>query len=319
MKLIGFTEEAIKGQGEDSGLSLMNGNAAAIAVFDGCGGSGSRTYPEFNNESGAKISSFTCSCALQDWFEHPDNGIREFGFQGVPHARIAQSLKQALDEFLRARGEKVVSSSGLKGKLYIDFPTTMATALLEKGASSTRCILIWAGDSRIYYFSNKGLRLLTSDDTEGGMDETTMNPDGTMSQVIALDSRYTLHSAEFILREPCIIFSATDGVFSYYPSPMDFETMLLETLFASSSADEWISLLSSSIGKVASDDYSLQMACVGYSSFGSLVKSFSDYRRLFKSKVALPLSRCREADDREGIISIWNRYRSRYFELLRRV
>ena len=53
---------------------VMRGNCAVAAVFDGCGGIGSRKYPRFMDHTGAYMASRAASGALHDWFHETDGG-----------------------------------------------------------------------------------------------------------------------------------------------------------------------------------------------------------------------------------------------------
>ena len=59
-------KEMIEGKGEDSFCSSCNDSSAFIAVFDGCGGSGGRTYPQMANHTGAYLASRLMSGSLYE-------------------------------------------------------------------------------------------------------------------------------------------------------------------------------------------------------------------------------------------------------------
>jgi hypothetical protein len=89
-------------------------------------------------------------------------------------------------------------------------------------------------------------------------------------------------SAPFYIEEktyegpfPVIVLAATDCCFEYLGSPTMFEKMLLDTLAASNTADEWGQAIAKILAKVSSDDCTMALAAVGWASFGMLQASFT--------------------------------------------
>ena len=61
--------EMIKDNGEDSYAFFVNDKYGMIAVFDGCGGIGSRRYALYDDKTGAYIASHTVAQVAKKWFE----------------------------------------------------------------------------------------------------------------------------------------------------------------------------------------------------------------------------------------------------------
>ena len=65
--VIELSKEAAKGKGEDACGSYLHEDGCSMAVFDGCGGSGARTYSRFHGNTGAYIAARKCRDAYFRW------------------------------------------------------------------------------------------------------------------------------------------------------------------------------------------------------------------------------------------------------------
>ena len=61
--------EKIEGKGEDSGYESYTSQTGIIAVFDGCGGLGSKTCSSFSDKTEAYLASRSICNAVRVWFE----------------------------------------------------------------------------------------------------------------------------------------------------------------------------------------------------------------------------------------------------------
>jgi serine/threonine protein phosphatase PrpC len=230
--LTGFSQECRTGQGEDNTKTGAASRVTVLACLDGCGGSGARRYPEMGNETGARLAARTVRIAIANWFAAPQNGIDTYGLQNASAERIAQSLKQAIDAHLGEVNTRFTGmESGIKSRLSQTLPTTLSLALLEQTDAATRCIFIWAGDSRGYLLTEEGLRQMTEDDVVGGVDPDDLTCDGIMSQVVSASSSYVLHTREVRLDRPAIVLTATDGCFAYFRRPWSLKARFLRPLW----------------------------------------------------------------------------------------
>ena len=146
----------------------------------------------------------------------------------------------------------------------------------------------------------------------GGFDPEDFSNDGVMSQAITAVAPYELHAKERILTEPAIILTATDGCFGYYRTPMEFEGVLLETLLLAESLQDWQERLIEQIGLVAADDYSMMIGGAGFESFEEMQRAMQSRKKYFDEQYAAPLRCLRAADDQEGILTLWKKYRAGY-------
>jgi hypothetical protein len=102
-----------------------------------------------------------------------------------------------------------------------------------------------------------------------------LHEDAPMSNCIQADASFTIHHKsikDFSVDSKFIAFSATDGCFGYYPSPMDFERIFYRTLKESKDMNDWKSKLSKSFTSVTGDDFSFSLAAFGYKQFSDIQK-----------------------------------------------
>lgn len=313
--VIAINQEQRVNRGEDTSLCLSDQDSKAflIACFDGCGGSGAKRYPIAEDWTGARIASHTCAEVAYEWYNN--NQIARLGTQGAPVEQIATSLKGAFTDRLKWANEALSATESLiKGKLSKTLPTTMVAALAEPISEQTaRCIFLWAGDSRGFLLSVQGLQQITTDDVQGNLDalENIQN-DGVLTNLITANNEFTIRTKDLRLQEPCLIITATDGCFAYFISPIEFEEALLETLIASSSLEDWEKRLSLRIGEVASDDYTMQAAILGFHSFKELKSAFLPRLTDFRIRFSEPLRELKSTNDQNGMLKLWQEYKRFY-------
>ena len=98
----------------------------------------------------------------------------------------------------------------------------------------------WAGNSRNFVLLPQGLRQLSRDDLVGGYDPwEDLSRDGVLSNSVNASVPFVIHAAETAVTLPCLILAATDGVFSYFDSPIRLEWLLLSTLREAESPLAW--------------------------------------------------------------------------------
>lgn len=318
MSLVTFTlniqEEQRRELGEDAALRLTAGDCAAlIACMDGCGGSGGRRYPQFGGWSGAKISACLLGNTLAAWFWSGDIGAHGTG--RTSPEKLAERLRELLDQRLKEISAAAVQQESMVvSRLSRTMPSTLAAILVE-AEEKNRCRIcsFWAGDSRTYFFPVSGLRQTSRDDIRGRADpfDSLIN-DGILSNVVSADRAFQIHAACTCTEEPCMVLTATDGCFSYFPSPLSLEQALLETLMASSSPLEWETALRRELGAAAGDDYTLQLAVIGFSNYAALQTAYAPRWEIFQRDYAEPLRRILETGDTQGHRALWRSYQTTY-------
>lgn len=318
MSLVTFTlnifEEKCFQRGEDAPLRQTHGDRAAmIACMDGCGGSGGRSYPQFGGWSGARIASRLIGNTLADWFQSADIGNR--GASHIPPEELADQLQELLSARLtEVKASIPTQSSVVASRLSKTMPSTLAAVLVEvEQKNYCRICSFWAGDSRTYFFPVSGLRQTSRDDIHSREDpfDSLIN-DGILSNVINADSVFRIQSACTYTEEPCMVLVATDGCFSYFPSPMSLEEVLLRTLMEARCPLDWENALRKEIGAVAGDDYTLQLAVVGFSNFRALQTAYTPRWEYFEHEYAAPMRQALANHDPDQHRALWMAYKTTY-------
>lgn len=276
------TGEMVEGGGEDCFYSAQKEHSAIAAVFDGCGGLGSRIYQNYSRRTGAYMASRAASGALRDWYQEDEKypGAADGDAAGTAK-RISAYLSAALDVVTGRAGE----TSRIFGTMVRDFPTTAAAAYARDTERGTELQYFWAGDSRVYLMNRDGLAQLTKDDVDNKNAMTNLRSDGALTNVVAADQKYVLHTGKtlrFSENEPYMVFAATDGCFGYLPTPMDFEDMILTCLLRAKTPDQFRQKMDTCIGEIAGDDYTLAFMCFGYGDFRTLQDLMRDRKKILQ-------------------------------------
>lgn len=311
------SSEAYKGEGEDSFCCSCSDDSAMIAVFDGCGGLGSRKYDNYGGHTGAYIASRLASGAVYDWFQNRSRTAFTPGVQNtedrwkenysVLKARIAEALSM---------GEMHAGSTlKLRGSMVRDFPTTAAIALAEDDRDKVRLRIMWAGDSRIYFLGSGGLMPLSRDDTDSVDAFEDLRNDPVQTNVLSSDGRFTLHTRTFALTEPVLIIAVTDGYFGYWNTPMDFEYFLLNTLEKSGSLEEWKMRLREEIQDVTGDDAALAAMAFCFGTFERMKACFTDRHQTIEKNYIRPLTDSVPCSE-EKARALWKEYSIGYEKYL---
>lgn len=298
-------QECNPGKGEDAQYYSIRGRNAIASVFDGCGGSGSKVYESIGRKTGAYIASRAMSAATKKWYSS-SNAEKDLH---------VNALKAIYDETLALCKSFDVSTSMLKSKMSLDFPTTASLVLCHPTERNLSADIIWAGDSRCYLLCDKGLMQLTRDDLAGRNHIEDYSADGVMNNVISASLPYVLNSMTLSIDTPCIVFAATDGCFAYYRTPMEFEYMLLDTLQRSNCVAEWEQCILDSLKDVAGDDFTLSGLAYGFNNFNTLKKAFSTRKNDLYSDYILPLKNA----DHEEVARLWRLYRDGYLQHMKGV
>lgn len=255
--------EAVPGSGEDSWCYSYCNEKALIGVFDGSGGSGAQRYQSYGGRTGAYVASRAVSGAVQTWFEaDAKNPIEDV---------IGRAL-QTCEQYSQAE------KSRIRGSLRKNFPTTMAILKITAGNNSVHAECLWAGDSRCYACDADGLHQLSTDDVDNVDAMENLTDDCVLRNVINTSVPYFINTKTVSVKKPCIFLTATDGCFGYLLSPMHFEYLIVDTLCASNSIDEWKKALDQRLSECAGDDYSLCVAGYGYATFKAMKESFYSRR-----------------------------------------
>ena len=232
--------EMVPGKGEDSYYYATVENNSIVAVFDGCGGIGSKRYGNYSEKTGAYVASRAVCGGVKSWFE--ESPRQDEALKGY--------IKRAL-KVCDAYGDK---GGRLMGSLTKSFPTTAAMVCVLDGEATC----YWAGDSRCYLLDEDGLHQLSEDDINGEDALSNIFDDGVLTNVICSSKDFVLHKKTISLSKPGIFLTATDGCFGYLKSPMDFEFLLTRTMLSTKNILDWQTLMHANIREFTGDEYTLQ-------------------------------------------------------------
>lgn len=284
--------------GEDCFCCLKQEHSALVAVFDGCGGLGSRKYPGFRDHTGAWVASRLACGAVHDWYRKHDRDAWQDGEQ------MTGSLNRFLKEGL-SRGPAYGNSQlRIRGSMVRDFPSTLALALARLEEDVRTVHVVWAGDSRVYLLDSQGLAQLTQDDSEVTDAFENLTRDGELTNLLSSDGKYTLHYKCLKLTEPALIFAATDGCFGYIPSPMDFEYTLCRAIADSKTVNILRKTLRERFLETAGDDFALCCMGLNFGSYGA-IREMAKLRMQTLEATCLPRNRSQAQ-------RLWEAYRPGY-------
>ena len=257
-------------KGEDAfAYDFSRPDLHAQAVFDGCGGAGAWRYQEFKQATGAFIASHAVAERFQPWLEEiyikNTNDPEDLAYSF--HLVTEQMMQQL-------KGH--CAPMGVSGSLVKSFPCTATVALIhQEEPYALTLTALNAGDSRVYFLTpNDGLIQVTRDDSRGQPDPLESLRDSVpLSNMLNADKPYHIRSCRLRLPLPCAVLCATDGMFGFLRSPMDFEYLLLDALVHASCIAEFESRLKASITCITGDDSTMIMSFYGWRSFPNISQS----------------------------------------------
>ncbi|MBR2459675.1 MAG: hypothetical protein IKB34_00375 [Clostridia bacterium] len=160
------------------------------------------------------------------------------------------------DEMNRIHNEADLNKDALPTNQHIYLPTTLASALVNEpeGESYTELILFYAGDSRVYCFTEaNGFQQVTADDES---EQTAL----MTNKITISDENFYINCRYVRIPKPCAIFAASDGLFDMMGENIDFEFYMLSILKSASSFEEYGRILSENYFRVARPDDSCSIA-----------------------------------------------------------
>ena len=263
------------GLGEDSDPILLQFDKLTITgVFDGMGGAGGAEC-ESDFGSGytkAYVGSRIVKAALENMIRQNPSFAFHLNFKDILLNTIGERYQEELQKY-------PPKSKGLRSALIKEYPTTLAITCVREEGNKYVIDSFWAGDSRNYIWTPKGLFQISKDDLKGDLDPLqNLRDDAPMSNCVHADGKFFINHKcieGLSTNDKFLIISATDGCFGYYPSPMDFETTLYECVKYSKNMDELKQKLSKAFAYVTADDFSYSIAAFGFGSYKELNKTFS--------------------------------------------
>ena len=294
-------------KGEDAHCYNFRGkDLHAQAVFDGCGGAGAWKYAEFKNATGAFVAAQSAAKAFPDWFKDLNEAVLN------DSDALKASYKKALSGVL-ASLKKSCAPMKVSGSLVKSFPCTASVALMRLKTENTLEIsALNDGDSRVYCLSPaQGLVQLTHDDTDGDPDPMeSLRDSAPMSDMPNADTDFTIKLVRISVPLPCAVMCASDGMFGFLRSPMDYEYTLLNCLALSSSLSDFETRFKDAIVKVTGDDSTCVMSFYGWDSFEKIKLDFAArYRTVTGLKVKLDAAKT-DAEFESVLNEIWPNYKA---------
>lgn len=329
--LIANMQEKKAGRGEDSDPILFSNNDSIfLGVFDGMGGAGGAECVSDYSHGGIHMTkAYVGSRIIKEAIE---TSVRE-----NPGILFDSNLVDILTNIIKDRyaeeKEKYPpkSKGGLRSALIKEYPTTLAITCINRVADSFSIDSFWAGDSRNYIWNQNGLFQISVDDLKGNLDPMqNLHEDAPMSNCIQADGAFKINHKNILVsdKEKFVVISATDGCFGYYPSPMDFEKALIDSLNNASSKEEFEMNLSTAFAFVTADDFSFSLAAIGYKNFHDLksclrpsskhVRKYFKQRQHFEEEVRKAeerIAKLKESTD-SWMTSLWPEYKRNYLKYM---
>lgn len=202
-------------------------NDKFLIVCDGLGGDGSARHIMDSGGQGQKsayLGSRKLSEICVDFFEENYEALLSTDIK-----ECIEKLKLKINEGLTEYLTKYPKTEDSKGGMV--FPTTLASVVYREDNDYVNATVIWAGDSRVFMFTEENsLQQLSKDDVEGEFD-ACFGKDCRMSNCISQDEPFCINYASYKLPKHCVIFACSDGCFDFTKSPMHFEMEILKALF----------------------------------------------------------------------------------------
>lgn len=318
--------EKVEGKGEDAPPTLLFGDdqTGLLAVYDGLGGSGSKTYlVEETGKGGIRKSSATLASSLAK--ETLEKLYEELQFDESFVETLEKELKHSFDTRFFQLDDQ---SSKLKSRLIRNLPTTLAGIFYKKvNKNELRFFVFWAGDSRCYLLNEKGCFQLSQDDLVGNPDAMeNLYLDAPLSNCIQAGNEFTLNCLVFQIKSPSLLIAASDGCFSYLESPVHFEHLLLHTLMNSYyDFDDWKDKLYEALETHTADDLSLSLVSLGYPNLNYLKNQLYKRYLHLQKKYILPVEKLSKSSKnspaesetykKELLYKLWEEYKPGYYSI----
>ena len=313
-KSISINHAVVPEEGEDCFAVQVDAMGGILCVADGCGGSGAGRYHQLENRSQAYWAARLSVDWACDWAAALDGGRLP---QNAAEAKLradefAAFLHRSLSAFHQTYQN--ASESHVCGSMRRTLPTTLCMALIDaRQASCMDCVFFWAGDSRAFLLTPRGLRQCTRDQLCGRADAfENLYRDSPLSNMVNADHPFTLNSYGLRVDKPCVVITATDGAFAYLPTPMEFELLLLSTMQQAHDLESWRARLSRTLAKTASDDSTLVLSCFGFEDFETMRAAFEPRKLALQRDFVTPVRRRRQSV--EYARTLWAQYRREYEE-----
>lgn len=315
MMFFSIWTEKIAEKGEDAPPTLLideENGTGILGVYDGMGGAGAMPYTIGNRTfSGAYLASRLAMQVTEQTFVQYNPDLESFTDKLETYLRTAFALKIAqLDQ----------QRSKIKSKLIKRLPTTLAGVVfrIEVGEQMSENIYhtesFWAGDSRVYVLTQKGLFQLSQDHLTENLDAwQNLQQDAPIANSINADTDFYLHRQKNTFTEPIVLITATDGTFGYLSTPIHFEYYLLATLHHPlvCNTDDWRNILEIALEMNTGDDMSMSLLTLGYAEDLQNLKIATIDRLIHLQKQYVHTLDVASKDEKT---TLWNAYKTQYYQ-----
>lgn len=174
---------------------------------------------------------------------------------------ISAGLANTAQEFHLKKGK-------YSGQLLL--PTTLSAVRYHAHEGGVTAEVVWAGDSRCYALTGDGLKVLTEDDEDASGSITNLFQVG--------EKRTRIHYRKYELPSPCILFTASDGIFDPFEPYGHFgvEATLLNCIQRSNSVKELQKNLKQRYLEIRADDATVAASALGFSEYSECKRFFSE-------------------------------------------
>ncbi len=146
-----------------------------------------------------------------------------------------------------------------------EMPASVVSSVFNTCKDGIDAAFIWAGNSRGYILTDVLMQV-----SEDDIDNTSPSLGARRTNVLSADGDFHLNCEIVTSDLPVVLITASDGCFSCFSTPMEFEYMLLETLARSSSITQWHNNIYGELSRISADDFAMCIAVIGYDSFSEL-------------------------------------------------
>lgn len=302
--------EMVENKGEDSYSEFILDDRGYMGIFDGCGGIGSKRYNSAQGHTGAYLASRLAALLMHRWVKKNINDTAYFMNSGVN-----EDIQKYLQKNFSAFKAKLEVGEGvrLKGGLSKSLPTTASCFFYQCMPEHVDLKFMWAGDSRGYIVDAQGLAQITDDDIDDAQDAfSNLTNDSKLENVINADHGFVLNQKQIRVTKPCMALVATDGIFAYIPTPMEFEYLLLATLQKAASFEEWQKLFGKYVAEYASDDYTMSVGVFGFDSFDDVKAYYSPRLKFIYLNFIKKMNEERSKKQDVDYKKYWDAYKESY-------
>ncbi|MDY4813048.1 MAG: hypothetical protein SO152_04270 [Ruminococcus sp.] len=269
-------------------------------MFDGYGEMDTTSYSKLGGRSGGYIASRLAAESTLKMFQ---NG--NFTFSEMDSIKLGSDLKKYIE------------------KVKKNFTTDSDRALLPTTASIVACDFskqdtimfeyLWAGNSRGYLLDKSGLCQITKDDLVEEINPIVPDQKPRVINLINGETDFKINIKSVKTERPSVVVTATDGAYSCFSTPMEFEYALLYTLNRAKSISQWEHLLKRLINELANDVFTVMIAGFGFDDFKDLKRYFFERTKSMYSEYVDPIFKARENNSIEEIDEMWNKYKKQYY------